>query len=63
MWRIEKLKKRVLETKPAIDLENAKILTESFMETEGDLTVLRKAKAFLEQCRKKIPAFISQSTL
>ncbi len=53
MGRIEKLKKRVLETKPAIDLENAKILTQSFMETEGELTVLRKAKAFLEQCRKK----------
>lgn len=53
MWRIEKLKERVLDTKPAIDLENAKILTQSFMETEGELNVLRKAKAFQEQCKQK----------
>ncbi len=53
LWRIEKLKERVLDTKPAIDLENAKILTQSFMGTEGELNVLRKAKAFREQCRLK----------
>lgn len=53
MWRINKLKERVLDTKPAIDLENAMILTQSFMETEGELLVIRKAKAFFEQCRKK----------
>ncbi len=53
MERINTLKKRVIHTTPAIDLENARILTESFRETEGEPLVLRKAKAFLEQCRKK----------
>lgn len=53
LWRIEKAKSRVLKTEPAIDLENGKILTESFIETEGEPLVLRKAKAFREQCKKK----------
>ncbi|MCF8074615.1 MAG: hypothetical protein K9K63_01730 [Desulfotignum sp.] len=53
MQRIEKLKDRVLSTRPAIDLENAAILTKSFMETQGEPLVLRKAKAFREQCRRK----------
>ena len=53
MWRIDKAKDRVINTRPGIDLENAKILTESFMETEGQLLALRKARAFREQCRKK----------
>ncbi len=53
MWRIANLKNRVLDTRPALDLENAKILTLSFMETEGEPLVLRKAKAFREQCEKK----------
>ncbi|MCG8617331.1 MAG: hypothetical protein MI802_14015 [Desulfobacterales bacterium] len=51
--RIRKLKQRVINTRPSIDLENARILTQSFMETEGQLMALRKAKAFREQCRKK----------
>jgi len=53
MRRIEKAKKRVLQTRPAMDLENAGILTRSFMKTEGEPLVIRKAKAFAEQCRKK----------
>ncbi len=53
MWRIEKAKARVINTRPGIDLENAKILTQSFMETEGELLSLRKAKAFRDQCRQK----------
>jgi formate C-acetyltransferase len=53
MGRIEKAKMRVLETRPEMDLENAGILTRSFMQTEGEPPVIRKAKAFAEQCRKK----------
>jgi formate C-acetyltransferase len=51
--RINRLKKEVLNTVPELDLENAKILTESFMETEGQPLVLRKAKAFRRQCQDK----------
>jgi formate C-acetyltransferase len=36
-----------------MDLENAVLLTQSFMRTEGEPLVTRKAKAFAEQCRKK----------
>lgn len=53
MDRIERLKKRVRNTRPEIDLENAVIATESFRQTEGEPLVLRKAKAFHEQCRRK----------
>jgi formate C-acetyltransferase len=53
MERIKRLKARVINTRPAMDLENAKILTESFQQTEGQPQVLRKAKAFREQCRRK----------
>lgn len=51
--RVDRLKKRVLETQPEMDLENAKLLTESFRETEGEPLVLRKAKAFRKQCQEK----------
>jgi formate C-acetyltransferase len=51
--RIKRLKDRVMETRPSMDLENAKILTESFQQTESQPNVLRKAKAFREQCRRK----------
>ena len=51
--RIARLKRRVIETKPAMDLEPGKILTESFRTTEGQPAILRKAKAFREQCRQK----------
>lgn len=51
--RINRLKKRVLETKPEMDLENARLLTKGFRETEGEPLVLRKAKAFRTQCIEK----------
>ena len=35
MDRMDRLKQRVLKTKPEMDLENAKIMTESFKETAG----------------------------
>ncbi|MDL2263918.1 formate C-acetyltransferase/glycerol dehydratase family glycyl radical enzyme, partial [Synergistaceae bacterium OttesenSCG-928-I11] len=53
MDRIDRLKTKVFDTYPEIDLENAKLLTESFLETMGEAFVTRKAKAFLNQCRKK----------
>lgn len=53
MERIERLKERVLNIRPEMDLENARIVTESFMETEGEPLVLRKAKAFRKLCMEK----------
>lgn len=51
--RVNRLKARVLETRPEMDLENARILTEGFREAEGEPLVVRKAKAFRRQCREK----------
>ena len=53
MERVNRLKKRVLGTRPEMDLENAKLLTEGFRAAEGDPLVVRKAKAFRKQCREK----------
>lgn len=53
MNRIDRMKKRVIESQPEMDLENALILTKSFKQTEGEPLVLRKAKGFLRQCEEK----------
>ncbi|MDQ7094485.1 formate C-acetyltransferase/glycerol dehydratase family glycyl radical enzyme [Desulfosporosinus sp. PR] len=53
MERVNRLKSRVLGTRPEMDLENAGILTEGFREAEGEPLVLRKAKAFRKQCQEK----------
>lgn len=53
MERVNRLKSRVLGTRPEMDLENARILTEGFREGEGDPLVVRKAEAFRKQCRDK----------
>jgi choline trimethylamine-lyase len=53
MERVMRLKKRVLGTRPEMDLENARILTEGFREAEGEPLVVRKAKAFRKQCQEK----------
>lgn len=53
MQRVNSLKERVIATQPEMDLENARILTQGFRESEGQPLVLRKAKAFLKQCREK----------
>ena len=60
--RVKKAIERVLKTKPSIDLERAKIVTETFMKTEGEPWVLRRAKAFKEQCSKQ-PVFIQEGEL
>lgn len=51
--RVEKARERLLGTKPFVDLENAQIMTESFLSSEGEAYVFRKAKAFREQCERK----------
>lgn len=51
--RINRLKEKVFSTYPEIDLEDAKLLTQSFLDTQGEALVTRKAKAFLKQCREK----------
>lgn len=53
MERIRLIKDRVVNTRPEMDLENAKIMTESFKETAGEPLCIRKAKAFRRQCREK----------
>lgn len=53
MERIRLIKDRIVNTRPEMDLENAKIMTESFKETAGEPLCIRKAKAFRRQCREK----------
>ena len=54
--RIQRLKKRVLDTPPEVDIENAVIVTKAFQETEGQPHYYQKAysvyKTLLE---KSIP--------
>src|SRR6056297_1334639 len=51
--RVERLKNRVINTRPEMDLENAVLLTREFQHTSGEPAVVRKAKAFRAQCREK----------
>lgn len=51
--RVARLKERVTNVRPEVDLENARILTKSFQATAGQPLVIQKAKAFREQCRNK----------
>lgn len=51
--RISRLKERVLNARPEMDLENARLLTLGFKESEGKPLVVRKATAFRRQCLEK----------
>lgn len=51
--RIARLKDRVLNTRPEMDLENAELLTRGFRESEGEPHVVQKAYAFRKQCIEK----------
>ncbi len=51
--RIQFMKERVVNTDPEMDLENARILTESFIETAGEPLAIQKAKSFRKQCMEK----------
>ncbi len=53
MVRVNRLKNRVILTRPEMDLENGAILTEGFKDSEGEPLVVRKARAFRKQCQKK----------
>jgi formate C-acetyltransferase len=60
--RVERLKERLLHTRPEMDLENARLLTEGFREAEGLPLILRKALAIRRQCEKKT-IFINEDEL
>ena len=53
MNRIMRLKERILNTRPEMDLENAVLLTRGFIESEGQPNVYQKAYAFRKQCLEK----------
>ena len=53
MDRINRLKQRVLNTRPEMDLENAVLFTKGFQEAEGEPLVVQRAMAFSKQCREK----------
>lgn len=50
--RIEKLKADLYDHMPEIEADRAVILTESYRQTEGEPTIIRRSKAFQEICRK-----------
>jgi pyruvate formate-lyase/glycerol dehydratase family glycyl radical enzyme len=50
--RVRKASQRVCDAVPTICIERAKIMTEVFMKTEGEPTVIRRAKAFKELCER-----------
>ncbi|NLK02495.1 MAG: hypothetical protein GX314_05445, partial [Clostridiaceae bacterium] len=60
--RIARLKERLLTIKPEMDLENAKILTEGFIEYANMPLILKKAYAFRKQCQEKT-IFIAEDEL
>ncbi|WP_085829211.1 glycyl radical protein [Clostridium massiliodielmoense] len=60
--RVEKLKEQILSASPCIEVERARLLTESFKETEDQPIILRKAKA-LEKILNEIPIVIREGEL
>ncbi len=64
MDRINKLRKRVVNATPTMDIENALILTQSFKNTEALPREMRKALAFKAVCSKKtITIYIPFNTI
>lgn len=51
--RIESLLKAYWESRPEVDIERARIYTQSYKETEGEAAIIRRAKAFREYCDKR----------
>ncbi len=43
--RVSKLREKVINAKPEVCLEKARIMTESYKETEGQPEIIRRAKA------------------
>lgn len=51
--RIERLLKQYWEYTPEVDIERAKIYTESYKKTEGEDVLLRRAEAFKAYCEQR----------
>lgn len=51
--RIEKLLETYWNSTPEVDIERARIYTQSYQETEGEDTILRRAKAFKKYCEER----------
>ena len=47
-YRIQKLRKELMEQKPYVDGERCKIFTESMKKTDGLPIIIRRAKSFYE---------------
>ncbi len=60
--RIERLKAELFREMPAIEADRAVLLTESYMKTEGEPMVMRRAKAFAN-ILERIPITIRQDEL
>ncbi len=60
--RIDLLKKELMNSKPRIETDRAVLLTESYMETESEPTVIRRAKAF-RNILENIPIVIREHEL
>lgn len=60
--RIEALKEQILLAVPCIEVDRALLITESFKETEGQPTVVRRARA-LEKILNEIPIIIRDEEL
>ena len=60
--RVERIKERFLTITPEICVERAKLLTESYKETEAEPMVIRRAKA-LENVLSKMTIFIQEDEL
>lgn len=51
--RIEKLIEDYRKARPSVDIERARIYTESFKRTEGEDILIRRARAFRDYCEKR----------
>lgn len=60
--RVLKLKEEILSAQPCVEVERARLITESFKETEDQPIIIRKAKA-LEKILNEIPVVIRDGEL
>lgn len=60
--RIDFLKEELFKNSPEIEADRAVLLTQSYMETEGEPIIMRRAKAFMNIC-KNIPITIRENEL
>ncbi|MCE5221316.1 MAG: glycyl radical protein [Clostridium sp.] len=60
--RVCKLKEEILSAQPCVEVERARLITESFKETEDQPIIIRKAKA-LEKILNEIPVVIRDGEL